>query len=165
MRVNIDRVADIVGLAAEFDWTGSKEDLGRFCEAARWTITESGPLGADIATDLDISCPEGYAFFGGGRLCYIAFEVSDLLSKEQSGDDALSQSLFDDLADRLFRELGDPDYGVRRTENSYFRWDLPKVVIFANCRSRYNSVRLVERQYQEKQDFIDKHIIGRRDEI
>ncbi|MEU2258501.1 DUF6301 family protein [Nocardia xishanensis] len=165
MRVDIDGVTEIVGLAAEFDWTGSKEDLGRFCEAARWTIIESWPLGADIATDLDIDRPEGHAFFGGGRLSYIAFEVSDLLSKEQSGDGTLSRACFDDLSDSLFRELGEPDYGVRRTETSYFRWDLPKVVIFANCRSRYNSIRLVERSYQEKQDFIDKHIIGRRDEI
>ncbi|MEV6390699.1 DUF6301 family protein [Nocardia xishanensis] len=164
MRVDIDRVVDIVGLAAEFDWSGSPDDLGRFCEAARWTITESGPHGAEIATNLDIDCPEAHAFVCDGRLNYINFDVSDVLSEEQSGDGALSRACFDSLADCLFRELGEPDRGARGSRH-YFRWDLPKVIIFAYCLSRYNFVRLVDPQYQEKQDFIDKHVVARRDEI
>ncbi|WP_278266205.1 DUF6301 family protein [Nocardia sp. AG03] len=164
MRVDLDRLRDAIRLAVAFDWTGSSDDIESFCCSANWTIVHRHKYGADFSTNMGINRPTGRCFVQDSRMRYMTFGVSDVLDPESAGSGALSLARFWDMADLLFDELGEPGRGSRN-ERIYFRWDLPNITIFAIGNSRENYIRLVDREFQAEQDYIDENIIARRDEI
>ncbi|WP_216917975.1 DUF6301 family protein [Nocardia noduli] len=160
MRGDFDRAAEIVRLAADFDWTWSRDDLDRFCAAAHWTVTEYRSLGASIATDLDIEDPQGSAFLDADSVRYIDFGVTDRLGKQEAASSELPAVWFRGLSDRLVAELGLPT----RRRDTELRWDLPAVVIVARRARQDNYVAMTSPQYRAEQDRIDEDLANRPDE-
>ncbi|WP_157978264.1 MULTISPECIES: DUF6301 family protein [Nocardia] len=161
MRGDFDRAAEIVRLAADFDWTWSRDDLDRFCAVAHWTVTESRPRWASVTTDLDIENRQSHVHLDADSLLkYIDFGVTDRLSEEEAQSSELPAVWFRSLADRLLAELGLPN---RRRETE-LRWDLPAVVIVARRASRDNYVAMTSPRYRAEQDRIDEDLANRPDE-
>ncbi|NKR46261.1 hypothetical protein GS506_15985 [Rhodococcus hoagii] len=154
IRTDFDRAAEIVRLAAEFDWTWSRDDLDRFCAAAGWTVTEHRERGASITTDLNIANPRGTANLDTNSYQKINFDVTDRLGQQEAESSGLPGMWFTGLSTRLLTELGLP---TRRGEDR-MRWDLSTVVVTAYRGERKHFVVIASPQYEAKQDQIDEYI-------
>ncbi|QCQ92947.1 DUF6301 family protein [Rhodococcus sp. SGAir0479] len=154
MRTDFDRAAEIVRLAAEFEWTWSRDDLDRFCAAAGWTVTEYRELGASITTGLNIARPGGTANLDVNSVKKIDFGVTDSLGEQEAESSGLLGVWFTGLCSRLLTELGLPT----RREEGRMRWDLPTVVVTAFRGERKDFVSIASPQYEAEQDQIDEYI-------
>ncbi|UGT41846.1 DUF6301 family protein [Nocardia yamanashiensis] len=130
MSVDVELVARIAAIAAEFDWTWSEEDTGRFSAAAGWHVTERRPgSGATMRTTLPIEFPFAFAHVTGD-LKNITLGVSDKVdATDLAGQTALFER-FRHLGRGVKDQLGDArievltqGFGLR------FRWSTPKVVV------------------------------------
>ncbi|MGW5112146.1 DUF6301 family protein [Nocardia sp. NPDC004123] len=101
MRIDFDRTAEIVRLAASFDWSWSEDDLDTFCETAGWTIDSRRRSGASITTDLAHDRSDGEVLIHDNLINDIHFFASDVVVESVAEPDQVTQSQFLQLAELL----------------------------------------------------------------
>lgn len=130
IRTDFDRAAEIVCLAAEFDWTWTVDDLKPFCAQAGWELVELRQGGGSIRTGLRVGRPESIMFGRNRSMHYISTYVSDV------ADDATPMTVVRPLLiegftnlDAAFTALLGTVTSAKPGPTAALRWDLPKAVI------------------------------------
>ncbi|MFE3189855.1 DUF6301 family protein [Nocardia sp. NPDC059240] len=121
---------DLAVVAAEFDWTWSETDVGRFAAAAGWDLGQWSPdSGSPIRTHLPVASPLVWPFVDG-NLKYIHVGVSDRFDTEDPvGKEALYER-FKQLGRGMKDGLGDARIEVlSRGFGLRFCWSRPLVFV------------------------------------
>ncbi|WP_278261151.1 DUF6301 family protein [Nocardia sp. AG03] len=164
MRVDIDRAAQVVRVAAEFDWSWTADDLPAFSERVGWHLDRLDTRWPSLNTNLDVNRTDtmlnvGSAAQPGGprQLKQIAFSVTDVVVDGPSVEPALN-GVFDDLWQAVFEVVGKRPTGWWIVPSRGLRWDLPSVVVTVTMSARSVYVRLVSPAYQRWNDENDQSL-------
>ncbi|MEV6103046.1 DUF6301 family protein [Nocardia sp. NPDC051981] len=159
MRIDFDRTAEIVRLAASFDWSWSEGDLDTFCETAGWTIDSRRRSGASVTTDLAHDRSDGEVLIHDNLINDIHFFASDVVVESVAEPDQVTRSQFLQLAELLIMHLGSPVPGEPASIVDRLRWDLPKLVVIASFTPDAIHMRLRNPKAQQDDDDWDAHLI------
>ncbi|MEV6101510.1 DUF6301 family protein [Nocardia sp. NPDC051981] len=168
MQADLDGAVRIVNAAGAFNWTWADGDLKRFCDQVGWAVIHSGPDGASIETDLEVSVPKAHAFFShnvirvladaGETIEWIVAWVTDIADDEDSDEqdarliepDAYLIRAFEQLRDLIGSELGVPlGEEVDEDLRHEITWETGTVVIKLALSTQVVSVSLVNPRYHE----------------
>ncbi|MCP2293589.1 hypothetical protein APR08_006554 [Nocardia amikacinitolerans] len=158
MRIEINKIADKIRVAARFDWTWTNADLEPFCAAAGWQIAEHHALGTRLTTDLKLARPEAHWLGKGGLGKHI---VVFLIDRPLAVDGETVRHLHDQFADTsaaIEAVLGRPTHRKAGSDGEV-RWDLPKVVIRLRLRKDSIGLELVNPAHQAWLDAPDEEAL------
>ncbi|MFB8277979.1 DUF6301 family protein [Nocardia colli] len=155
MRADIERAAQVVCAAAEFDWTWTAGDLPVFCDRVGWQLHDFDGLFPSATADLDVDRRDVWlnidctTFDSACELNEFSFYASD---------EALEPTELDEILDALVQQvsesLGQPtDRWVEPTRGR--RWDLPALVVTVVSGGTSVHVRLSSRAYQQWCDKVE----------
>ncbi|MFI6170382.1 DUF6301 family protein [Nocardia sp. NPDC051052] len=155
MRADIERAAQMVCAAAEFDWTWSAGDLPVFCDRVGWQVHDFDELFPTATTDLEVDCPDvwlditGTTFDSERGLNEFSFAASDSALDPEELDEIL-----DALVQQISESLGQPtDRWIEPTRGR--RWELPVLVVTVMISATSVRVGLSSHAYQKWCDKIE----------
>ncbi|WP_067835969.1 DUF6301 family protein [Nocardia lijiangensis] len=154
MRIEINKIADKVGVAARFDWAWTDADLEPFCAAAGWQITERGRRGAVLVTDLELARPEAHWVGKDGLGNYMIVFLSDDLDANDTESVRTMYDQFADTSAAIEAVLGPPTQRKAGSDGEV-RWDLSKVVIRLRLMDNGIYLRLANPEHQAWLDAPD----------
>ncbi|WP_067999942.1 DUF6301 family protein [Nocardia pseudobrasiliensis] len=161
MRTDIERAAQIVRTATEFDWTWTAADLPAFSDLVGWQLTGLDQTYPELTTDLDVNrrdtmlSVDNTVGTGDSRpLNHIWFRTTDVILDDTNLKPEIDR-VFDELAQRVFEVLGRraDEWWVEPTRG--LRWHLPTIAVAVTTSARTVYVELVSPEYQRWQDKIE----------
>lgn len=163
MRADIERAAQAVCAAAEFDWTWTVTDLLPFCQLAEWQLSTNGYGVSEVTTNLDINRPDAPLFVAdapNGELPQVVeqiwFRASDVILDRDDLQPELDE-IFDNLVQRIFEALGRRPTGWWIEPSRGLRWELPAVVVTAVIGDTSVFVHLVSPEHQRWNEEIERY--------
>ncbi|WP_159026046.1 DUF6301 family protein [Prescottella equi] len=162
MRADIERAAQAVRAAAEFDWTWTVHDLPPFCGQVGWQVSGLDEQFPAAVTNLEVNRPDvmvGVADISTTDLSrainQIAFRASDVVLGRSDLEPELDD-VFNALVQRMFELLGQrpTDWWIEPTRG--LRWDLPGLVVRAKIGVSSVWVYLLSPAYQQWRDEIEQ---------
>jgi hypothetical protein len=137
MRADIERAAQAVRAAAEFDWTWTVNDLHPFCDQVGWQLSGLDGLVPAATTNLEVNRPDALVYVAdvssterSRPIDQIAFRASDVVLDQADLGPELDE-VFDSLVQRMFELLGRRPTGWWIEPTRGLSWDLPALVIKA----------------------------------
>ncbi|MFI9504635.1 DUF6301 family protein [Nocardia sp. NPDC052566] len=155
MHADTEGAIRIARLAAQFNWTGTIDDVEPFCATAGWEILhEEGKIPV-IQTNLTVNRPLATIHQRKQRMDYLSIYVTDvapldLIPLEVEPE---MRAHFTDLSRALTEILGAPTrHDIDIDVDETLRWDLPKIVIQLVRSLRAVYIDLVGREHQAELD-------------
>lgn len=160
MRADIDRAAQAVRVAAEFNWTWTVDDLQPFCDRVGWQLSGHDQGSPSVTTNLEVNRSDALLFIADASrieprrlIKQIAFRASDVVLDRTDLQQELDE-VFDDLVQRVFEAIGQRPTGWWIEPTRGLQWDLPAVVVTAKISATSVYVYLVSPAYQRTKDEI-----------
>ncbi|MFI7163879.1 DUF6301 family protein [Rhodococcus erythropolis] len=162
MRADIERAAQAVRAAAEFDWTWTVHDLPPFCGQVGWQFSGLDEQVPAAVTNLEVNRPDVSVFVAdisttelSRAINMISFRASDVVLGQSDLEPELDE-VFNALVDRMFELLGQrpTDWWIEPTRG--LRWDLPGLVVRAQIGVSSVCVYLLSPAYQQWNDEIEQ---------
>ncbi|MFI9504636.1 DUF6301 family protein [Nocardia sp. NPDC052566] len=154
MHADIEGAIRIARLAAQFNWTGTIDDVEPFCATAGWEILhEEGKIPV-IQTNLTVNRPLATIHQRKQRMNYLSIYVTDAPAPDFIPLEIESElrGHFTDLGRALTETLGGPTHD---NADNVLRWDLGEIVIRSKKGIGAVYIDLVGRQYQAELDEPD----------
>ncbi|MCP2291730.1 DUF6301 family protein [Nocardia amikacinitolerans] len=162
MRADIERAAQAVRVAAEFDWTWTVNDLQPFCDRVGWQLSGLDEQFPAATTNLEVNRPDASLFVADAPtpglprpINQIWFRVSDVVLDRTDLGPELDE-VFDALVQRIFELLGQRPTGWWIEPTRGLRWDLPAVVVTAAISATSVYVDLASPAYRQWEDEIEQ---------
>lgn len=157
MYSGIDRVVEIIRIAAQLDWTWTVDDIDRFSTVTGWAVSRRSAYGGTMATDLKVPRPEASVYIGGDQLKYLSIAVTDTRFSDLPREPGAVLDDFAALATWMMSELGRPTRREPGVEPS-IRWDLPNLVITLSTLGTQVRLRLISPVFQQQEDHYDNEV-------
>lgn len=162
MRADIEGATQAVGVAAEFDWSWTVDDLPIFAAEVGWDLSNLDQRSPILTTNLEINRTDAMAHIEDTRLGPrplngVEFYFSDVVLDDPSVKPLLAEA-FDALAQRVFEIVGQRPTGWWLKPSRGLRWDLPNMVLQLSVRDHSGDIELINPAYQVWRDEIDKRL-------
>ncbi|WP_040810710.1 DUF6301 family protein [Nocardia concava] len=161
MQADIAGAIRVVSRARAFEWTWAQTDIDRFCLDVGWTLLERGDYGrTSLSTDLTVNFNRADAYRNRrhirgrtGRdesLERVTAYITDLTRDVTPALTAALSDHFDQLAERLTRDLGSPNH-IESKPGAEIGWEYPDVVINVVTHNRCLLLEIVNpRRWKER---------------
>ncbi|WP_405161597.1 DUF6301 family protein [Nocardia sp. NBC_01499] len=163
MRADIERAAQAVRVATEFDWTWTVKDLQPFCGRVGWQVSGLDEQFPAVTTNLEVNRPDAVVFMPEApttelsrQTNQISFRASDVvLDRDNLGPEL--DEVFDALVQRMFELHGQrpTDWWIEPTRG--LRWDFRALVVTATISATSVYVDLVSPAYQRWHDELEQN--------
>ncbi|GAB4588860.1 DUF6301 family protein [Nocardia sp. IFM 10818] len=161
MQADIERAAQAVRVAADFDWTWTVNDLQPFCDQVGWQLSGLGGQFPAATTNLEVNRPGASLYIADTSttdlsrpIDQISFRASDVVLDRTDLGPELDE-VFDALVQRMFELLGQRPTGWWIEPTRGLRWNLPALVITAQISVTSVYVYLVNPAYQQWEEEIE----------
>ncbi|WP_446223497.1 DUF6301 family protein [Nocardia sp. IBHARD005] len=163
MRADIERAAQAVRAAAEFDWTWTVNDLHPFCDQVGWQLSGLDEQVPAATTNLEVNRPDALLYVAdvstterSRPIDQISFRASDVVLGQNDLGPELDE-VFDALAQRVFEVLGRRPVDWWIEPRRGLRWDTQNLVVTTTISATSVYIDLVSPAYQRWNEEIEQN--------
>ncbi|RDI65733.1 DUF6301 family protein [Nocardia pseudobrasiliensis] len=164
MQRDIERAAQIVRAASEFEWAWTVADLADFSDRVGWQQSRPEDRSPSLTTDLAIERTDALLYINNRvnpdvprPLEQITFNVTDAIVNDPGMKPEIDR-VFDELTQRVFEVVEKRPDGSWVEPTRGLRWDLPGIVVTVTTSKTGVYLNFISPAYQKWNDENDANL-------